>query len=315
MPLKELRKRACAAGIHEEAFPEDCAETAEKMYLSIGVRGGLYRFKSGHNGGLLIGEFGLNGRTAYQRDRGHSFAALAQAREGEVLKPGRYRAGENDQWQLTLGPSGQITITFFAAHKFKDGQPRADHHWADPEQNFLSTNGSVRQAGQLLLRPDGGFHSPQGNSVQSLTHGVVASTGQDLTRYDSAEQRKIRFKGHQHHGGVTPYFTQGSLDRSLVDPGAPGTRLLHTPHEGARMLDSALGKVRVKKTAAEKYQPPPWALHDDVCDASLAQAWATATGGDYSAERKNRNRVEGKGLLPARSAREQIPGAFPLWAR
>ena len=79
-----------------------------------------------------------------------------------------------------------------------------EYYWADPSQEFATSNGARRQAGQLVLRPDGGFHESSGEpahavtplcnlalrfirsiltdrlcsqSVQKLAHGMVAMGG------------------------------------------------------------------------------------------------------------------------------------------
>ena len=318
-----LRNRARTAGIDVGSLEsiDSAEEPLEKMAMSLGSKGGMYRYTSGHNGGLLIGEFGKNGRTAYQRDRGHAFAALVAARAGLVLQPGDYCWGHDKQWTLTLGTSGQVTITYFQKHSFAVGQPREDLYWADPSHSFLGTNGGSRQAGQLQLSASGGFHAASGNpahgAVQQLAHGTVALTGQDLGRGESTAERKSRFKNHQHHGGTPPYYRQESLDKSLLDLAAPGTNLLHTPSASHAGLDSRLAKVMVKKTeSVPGAARPPWALADDVEKQALEQAWAVSTGIERPPQRRRPGyRVSHSSDLGVAPAKDSIPGASPLWMR
>jgi hypothetical protein len=330
MGARALRARAEAAGIDVDSLPEAAEETQRPMYMSIAVGSGTYRYNSGHNAGMLVCGFGPAGRTGYQRDRGHVFRHIARARDGPVLPPGQYSAGNDGQWVITVKMSGQVTITFFHKHRL-DGSARADAFWADPSQSFLGTRGGMRQAGQLILRPDGGFHEATGDpahgaSVQTLAHGRVALTGADLTRFDTAQERRARFRNHQHHGGAPPYHQQSTLDPSLLDTTAPGTRLLHVSHrgDGAAALDSKLATVAVKSTSVSQTGSaslPPWARDDEVDSNALAHAWGVSTlpatavaaarqggGGD------RHRRIKAADLLPCRG-RDGIPGAAPLWDR
>ena len=108
---------------------------------------------------------------------------------------------------------------------------------------------------------------------------LVFWIGSDLTRWDSAAERKEKFANqHQHFGGKAPYYTQQTLDRGLVDPNAPGMKLLHATGHGVD-LDSRQAKVSSKDCHLHpKSQNAPWALHEEVDPLALAQAWSASTG-------------------------------------
>ena len=328
LSLADLKVRAKRAKIAVDILAEaQAAETPrESMYMSLASKGGTYRFKSGHNAGMMVRGFGNKGRQGYQRDRkkgkewgeqpsaSSGFEALAKARKGPTVAPGQYRFGDKGQWVITLERSGQIVLTYYAEHKLGDA-PVEEYYWADPSQEFSTSNGARRQAGQLILRPDGGFlessTTPAHGSVQKLSHGMVAMGGSDLTRWDSAAERKEKFANHQHFGGKTPYYQQETLDRALVDPDAPGLKLLHSTGHGAE-LDSRQAKVSTKDCRLNpKSQNAPWALHEEVDSLALAQAWSASTGIAAPA-REDNYRVKSSDLAPS-TQKQGIPGAAPNW--
>ena len=331
LALPELKQRARLAGMAVEVLAEAqmAAAPSEPMYMSLATRSGTYRFKAGHNAGMMVCEFGKKGKTGYQRERGHTFAALAavasraragdkeaRAQAGAELEPGQYRFGEKGQWVVTLEPSGQVAITFFAAHRLGGG-PIEEYYWADPTHEFAGTNGAQRQAGRLILRPDGGFHEssaePAHASVQQLAHGRVAMGGDDLTRYDDAAARKAKYKNHQHFGGKAPFHVQEALDRSLVDPDAPGGKLLHSSAHGAT-LDSRQARVSSKDCKLHNQETQaPWALHEEVDPHALSQAWAAADGIVPPARNEaDHSRLKATDLAPS-TKKQNLPGAAPNW--
>eukprot|EP01043_Picozoa_sp_COSAG02_P043530 COSAG02_NODE_3800_length_6212_cov_1.933421_1_plen_438_part_10 len=287
LSLQELKVRARRAKLAVAALEQDqAAESPRKtMCMSLAFKSGTYRCTAGHNSGMMVRGFGNKGRQGYQRDRkkgqgwgeqrsaSSGFEALARARQGPKVAPGQYRFGENGQWVVALERSGQVVVTYYAEHKLGDG-PSEEYYWTDPSQEFSTSNGARRQAGQLVLRPDGGFHEgsavPAHGSVQKLARGTVAMGGSDLTRWDSAAERKEKFANHQHFGGKAPYYTQETLDRALVDPKAPGLKLLHSTGHGSQ-LDSRQAKVSSKDCHLHpKSQLAPWALHEEVDRLALA---------------------------------------------
>lgn len=327
LTLADLKVRARRAKIDFDTLAaEQAVETPRKsMCMSLAAKSGTYRFTAGHNSGMMVRGFGNSSKQGYQRDRkkgkewgeqpsaSSGFQAQARAREGPRIAPGQYRFGANDQWVVTLESSGQIVLTYYAEHKFGEG-PSEEYYWADPSQEFSTSNGAKRQAGQLVLRPDGGFHEssagPAHGSVQKLTHGTVAMGGSDLTRWDSVADRKEKFANHQHFGGKAPYYKQETLDRALVDPNAPGLRLLHSTGRGP-VLDSRQAKVSSKDCHLHpKSKRAPWALHEEVDRRALAQAWSASTGIAPPA-RKDNYRV--KSDLAPSGRKEKIPGAAPNW--
>lgn len=335
LTLAALKVRAKRSKIAVDILAEAQAEATprESMYCSLAAQSGTYRVKTGHNAGLLVKGFGNKGRQGYQRDRkkgkewgeqasaSSGFEALARARKGPKLTPGQYRFGEEGQWVVTLERSGQVVLTYFAKHKQGEG-PVEEYYWADPSQEFATSNGARRQAGQLVLRPDGGFHESSGEpchaSVQKLAHGMVAMGGSDLTRWDSAAERKEKFANHQHFGGKAPYYTQQTLDRGLVDPNAPGLKLL----QGVAGQRPAIGKgVDLDSRQAQvssmgchlhsRSRKSPWALHEEVDPLALAQAWSASTGIAPPA-REDNYRVKADDLAPS-TTKQNIPGAAPNW--
>ena len=327
LSLEDLKVRASRAKIDVGTLAEDqLAEAPRKsMCMSLAAKGGTYRFSAGHNGGLMVRSFGNKGRQGYQRDRkkgkewgeqssaSSGFEAMARARKGPTVAPGQYRFGEKGQWVVTLERSGQVVVTYFAEHTLGTG-PSDEYYWADPSQEFSTSNGSRRQAGQLVLRPDGGLHessaAPAHESVQKLTHGTVAMGGSDLTRWDSAADRKKKYANHQHFGGKAPYYKQETLDRALMDPKAPGLKLLHSTGRGVE-LDSRQAKVSAKDCRLNpKTQRAPWALHEDVDRLALAQAWSASTA--ITAPAREHNYRVKSDLVPS-TQKEQIPGAAPNW--
>ena len=327
LALEDLKVRARRSNIPVDALAEGQAAEAPRksMCMSLAAKSGTYRFTAGHNSGMMVRGFGNKGRQGDQRDRtkgqgwgeqrsaSSGFEALARARKGPTVASGQYRFGEKGQWVVTLERSGQLVVTYYAEHKLGDG-PSKEYYWTDPSQEFSTSNGARRQAGQLVLRPDGGFHessaAPAHGSVQKLAHGTVAMGGSDLTRWDSAAERKEKFANHQHFGGKAPYYKQETLDRALVDPKAPGLTLLHTTGHAAQ-LDSRQARVSSKDCHLNpKSQQAPWALHEDVDRLALAQAWSASTG-IVAPARKDNYRVQSD-LMPA-TQKEHIPGAAPNW--
>ena len=213
---QQLLQVPCVCGAYAVDLDEsgrwlDFAFVGEKrMHLSIAVEGGRFRYGSGHNGGLTVGELGNpHGTTGYKRDRGHTFAALAgRASELPQVPPGRYRFGTSQQWLVKVERSDQIGLTFYKVRAAPAPAPApagggaaapggsgvaADWYWADRAGDYTTsfpTDGSdpstgrprppVRQAGQMTLRPDGGLltsgiggktHTSQ--CVASSFHGVL----------------------------------------------------------------------------------------------------------------------------------------------
>jgi hypothetical protein len=126
--------------------------------------------------------------------------------------------------------SDQIALTFFKPQGKQleaAGSLAEDWYWADHShtlQTSFATDGvdasvgrlrpPLRQAGQLVLRPDGGFFEPGGNSrngVQQLTHGTVALGGGDLVSFDKLEERLAKCSVHQHLGGAKPYHHETTV--------------------------------------------------------------------------------------------------------